>query len=49
MAITNSAATLPGIIVPVFVGKLTHHDVRINFTLYQFKFLTNYSNFNSPQ
>lgn len=27
MAITNTAATLPGIIVPVFVGKLTHSDV----------------------
>lgn len=27
MAITNSAATIPGIIVPIFVGQLTHSDV----------------------
>lgn len=27
MAFTNTAATIPGIIVPVFVGKLTHSDV----------------------
>lgn len=30
MAFTNTAATLPGIIVPVFVGKLTHSDVSLN-------------------
>jgi ACS family sodium-dependent inorganic phosphate cotransporter len=27
MAITNTAATLPGISVPIFVGALTHTDV----------------------
>lgn len=27
MAFTNTAATLPGIIVPIFVGNLTHSDV----------------------
>ncbi|CAH2017129.1 unnamed protein product [Acanthoscelides obtectus] len=26
MALTNTVATIPGIIVPVFVGKLTEHD-----------------------
>lgn len=29
MAITNTAATLPGITVPIFVGKLTHSDPTI--------------------
>lgn len=29
MAITNSFATIPGIVVPIFVGNLTHDDVRI--------------------
>lgn len=29
MAITNTVATIPGIIVPVVVGRLTHSDVRI--------------------
>jgi MFS transporter, ACS family, solute carrier family 17 (sodium-dependent inorganic phosphate cotransporter), other len=28
MAFTNTVATLPGITVPIFVGKLTHDDVR---------------------
>lgn len=27
MALTNTAATLPGIIVPVFVGQITHGNV----------------------
>lgn len=27
MAFTNTVATLPGITVPIFVGKLTHDDV----------------------
>lgn len=27
MAITNTSATLPGIIVPVFVGVMTHGNV----------------------
>lgn len=27
MALTNTAATIPGFIVPVFVGELTHGDV----------------------
>lgn len=27
MAFTNTIATLPGIAVPIFVGKLTHADV----------------------
>ena len=31
MALTNTFATLPGIIVPIFVGKLTHSDVSVNF------------------
>lgn len=29
MALTNTAATLPGIIVPVFVGQITHGNVSI--------------------
>uniref|UniRef100_A0A6P7GY55 Sialin n=1 Tax=Diabrotica virgifera virgifera TaxID=50390 RepID=A0A6P7GY55_DIAVI len=29
MALTNTVATIPGIIVPVFVGKLTEHDESI--------------------
>lgn len=29
MALTNTAATLPGIIVPIFVGQITHGNVRI--------------------
>lgn len=33
MAITNTAATLPGIIVPVFVGQITHGNVSINFKI----------------
>lgn len=28
MALTNTAATLPGIIVPIFVGEITHGNVR---------------------
>lgn len=27
MALTNTAATLPGIIVPIFVGTITHGNV----------------------
>lgn len=27
MAITNTAATIPGIIVPIFVGRITHGNV----------------------
>lgn len=27
MAITNTVATIPGIVVPIFVGKLTESDV----------------------
>lgn len=29
MAFTNTVATLPGITVPIFVGKLTHDDPTI--------------------
>lgn len=29
MAFTNTVATIPGITVPIFVGKLTHDDVSI--------------------
>lgn len=27
MAMTNTVATIPGIVVPIFVGKLTESDV----------------------
>lgn len=30
MAITNTVATIPGIVVPIFVGKLTENDVSEN-------------------
>lgn len=30
MAITNTIATLPGIIVPIFVGEITHGNVSLN-------------------
>lgn len=33
MAFTNTAATLPGIIVPIFVGKLTHSDVSMKILM----------------
>lgn len=37
MAITNSFATIPGILVPLFVGYLTHDDVsKISKTLFLF-------------
>lgn len=29
MAITNTVATIPGIVVPIFVGFLTHDNVSI--------------------
>lgn len=29
MAITNTVATIPGIVVPIFVGVLTHGNVSI--------------------
>lgn len=32
MAITNTAATLPGIIVPIFVGTITHGNVSEAFS-----------------
>ena len=33
MAFTNTFATLPGIIVPIFVGNLTHSDVSLNVAI----------------
>lgn len=36
MAITNSMATIPGIIVPIFVGKLTESDVSVQMILWSF-------------
>lgn len=33
MAITNTVATLPGIIVPIFVGEITHGNVSLGVTL----------------
>lgn len=38
MAVTNTVATLPGIIVPVFVGKLTQADVSVLFCVFQLFF-----------
>lgn len=32
MALTNTAATLPGIIVPIFVGGITHGNVSMQAT-----------------
>lgn len=37
MALTNTAATLPGIIVPLFVGQITETDVSICKLIIQFK------------
>lgn len=44
MAFTNTVATLPGITVPIFVGKLTHSDVSliIRKILKIFIFFSNY-------
>lgn len=36
MAITNTAATLPGIIMPIFVGAVTHGNVSALFVLLLF-------------
>lgn len=44
MAITNSCATIPGIIVPIFVGKLTEADVGILLLLIV-SFLQYFKNF----
>jgi hypothetical protein len=50
MAVTNSAATLPGITVPIFVGKLTHSDVSLRKkNLYQFRFSINLFKFYNSQ
>jgi hypothetical protein len=44
MAFTNTVATLPGITVPIFVGKLTHSDVsfmkNLKKVLFEFSSLT---------
>lgn len=34
MALTNTTATLPGIIVPIFVGQLTHGNVCRTFNIH---------------
>lgn len=33
VALSNTLATIPGILVPFFVGSLTHSDVRLSFTI----------------
>lgn len=40
MAFTNTVATLPGITVPIFVGRLTHSDVSFSNTVKSFQNLT---------
>lgn len=57
VAFTNTFATLPGIIVPLFVGSLTHHDVSLQILCLKANFFrccmlsnTLFSNcINSPQ
>lgn len=44
LALTNSFATIPGFIVPVFVGELTHGNVQIidkcnSYQLFMFNYL----------
>lgn len=39
MAITNTVATLPGIIMPLFVGAVTHGNVSFNLAEFEYFFL----------
>lgn len=39
VALTNTVATLPGIIVPIFVGFITKGNVSFNFMIYDINFM----------